>query len=102
MISDVLTPLYHHYILVGYVLYSLHVCEWACQIRQLRLTIPRSSDFGVVCIERFPTGVPGGAGMPPPGYTQHSAPGIIPGPRGFGVVPRNFFWGRILLFLAVF
>jgi hypothetical protein len=25
---------------VGYVLYSLHVCVWARQIRQLRLTIP--------------------------------------------------------------
>jgi hypothetical protein len=32
----------------------------------------------------------GGAGMPPPGYAQ----------RSFGAVPRNFFWGRFLLFLA--
>jgi hypothetical protein len=25
---------------VGYVLYSLHVCVWARQVRQLHLTIP--------------------------------------------------------------
>jgi hypothetical protein len=30
---------------VGYVLYSLHVCVWARQIRQLRLTIPLVVSF---------------------------------------------------------
>jgi hypothetical protein len=33
---------------------------------------PPSSALCVVCAERFPRGVPGGAGMPPPGYAQRS------------------------------
>jgi hypothetical protein len=52
-------------IFVGYVLYSLHVCVWARQIRQLRLTIPTSFTLCVVCIGNLPGGVPGGPGMPP-------------------------------------
>jgi hypothetical protein len=57
---------------VGYVLYSLHVCVWACQIRQLRLTTP-------------------------PGYAQRFDLGGIPEPTGFGATPDLFFW-RFLLF----
>jgi hypothetical protein len=38
---------YHFF--VGYVLYSLHVCVWARQIRQLRLTIPLAVFF-VSCV----------------------------------------------------
>jgi hypothetical protein len=34
---------------VGYVLYSLHVCVWTRQIRQLRLTIPLVVPF-VLCV----------------------------------------------------
>ena len=45
---------------VGYVLYSLHVCVWARQIRQLHLTIPTSFSLCVVCIGKFPEGDPGG------------------------------------------
>ena len=33
---------------------------------------PSSSARCVVCAGSFPRGVPGGAGMPPPGYAQHS------------------------------
>jgi hypothetical protein len=46
------------------------VCVWACHIRQLRLTIPRSSESCVMCARHFPRGVPGGPGMAPPGYVQ--------------------------------
>jgi hypothetical protein len=73
---------------VGYVLYSLHVCVWARQIRQLRLTIPTSFALCVVCVGRFPGGVPGGPGLAPPGYAQRSALGSAP----------EFFFGRFLLF----
>jgi hypothetical protein len=38
---------------------------WACQIRQLRLTIPTSSALCVVCVRRFPGGSQGGQGWPP-------------------------------------
>jgi hypothetical protein len=39
------------FVVVGYVLYSLHVCVcvWAHQIRQLRLTIPCSSALFMSC-----------------------------------------------------
>jgi hypothetical protein len=70
------------YHVVGYVLYYLHVCVWACQIRQLRLTIPRSSCQCVVCIGCFPRGVRGGGGG-----------------GGVGMPPLV---GRFLLFLVVF
>jgi hypothetical protein len=56
---------------------------------------PSSSIFCVVCIGRFPRGVPGGEGMPPPGYVQRSATGSSPGQH-----PEICF-GRFLLFLAV-
>ena len=52
-----------------------------------------------MCTGHFPKGVPGGAGMPPPGYAQHSAPGGSPGPRGSGQWPEIFF-GWFLLFLV--
>jgi hypothetical protein len=41
---------------VGYVLYSLHVCVWARQIRQLCLTIPISFALCVACVGHFPRG----------------------------------------------
>jgi hypothetical protein len=51
-------------------------------------------------------------GMPPPGYAERSALGGSPGSTGFGAAPRvraafgatprNFFFGRFLLFLADF
>jgi hypothetical protein len=40
------------------------------------------------CIGRFLGGSQGGAGMPPPGYAQRSAPGGSLGPTGFGAAPR--------------
>jgi hypothetical protein len=50
------------------------------------------------CAGRFLGGSQGGAGMPPPGYAQRSAPGGSPGQR-----PEFFFFfGRFLLFLADF
>jgi hypothetical protein len=59
------------------VLYSLHVCVWARQVRQLRLTIPRTSALFVSCAPGAFLGGPGGgggggAGMPPLGYAQRS------------------------------
>jgi hypothetical protein len=70
------------------------VCVWARQIRQLRLTIPRSSALCVVCTGRFPRGVPGGGGgggqVCPPwlrNVSERSAP--------------KFVFGQFLLFLAV-
>jgi hypothetical protein len=54
---------------------------------------PSSSALCVVCIGRFPRGVPGGAGMPPPGYAQRSATGGSPGQR-----PKIFFWVVFAIF----
>jgi hypothetical protein len=69
------------------VLYSLHVCVWACQIRQLRLTIPRSSALFVSCAPgAFLGGSQGGAGMPP----------LVT--RTFGAAPRIFFWAVFAIF----
>jgi hypothetical protein len=47
---------------------------------------PSSSGPGVMCVGRFPRGVPGGACMPPLGYTQRLAMGGILGQR-----PEIFF-----------
>jgi hypothetical protein len=52
------------------VLYSLHVCVWARQIQQLRLTIPNSFARCVMCVECFPRGVSGGARCAPPSYAK--------------------------------
>jgi hypothetical protein len=48
---------------------------------------PFSRDVCVVCARRFPRGVLGGGKYAPPAYAQH---------------PDFFFFGRFLLFLAVF
>jgi hypothetical protein len=57
------------------------------QIRRLRLTIP--SPRALPCASgAFLGGSQGGAGMPPPGYAERSAPGGSPGPTGFGAAPR--------------
>jgi hypothetical protein len=40
--------------------------------------------------------------MPPLGYVHCLKTGGILGPTGFGVAPRNFVFGRFLLFLADF
>ena len=57
--------------IVGYVLYSLHVCVWECQIRQLRLKIPRSTGLCVSCASgAFLGGSQGGGQVCPPGYAQ--------------------------------
>jgi hypothetical protein len=53
---------------------------------------PSSSGDCVVCVERFPRGVPGGGRYAPPGYTQ--------APRNFFGAVFTIFW--ILLFLAVY
>jgi hypothetical protein len=83
------------------VIFFACVCVWVRQIRQLRLTIP--SPRALPCAPgAFLGGSQGGAGMPPPGYAQRSAPGGSPGPMGFGATPQNFFFGRFLLFLADF
>jgi hypothetical protein len=52
------------------------------------------------CAGRFLGGSQGGAGMPPPGYAQRSAPGGSPGPTGFGAAPRKrfFFLGGFCYF----
>jgi hypothetical protein len=51
---------------------------------------PSISSLYVVCVERFPRGVPGGVGMPP--LVTRSIRGNAP----------KFLLGRFLLFLAVF
>jgi hypothetical protein len=62
----------HQAFIVGYVLYSLHVCVCARQVRQLHLKIPRTSALIVLCASgTFLWGSQGGAGMPP-GYAQYS------------------------------
>ena len=57
---------------------------------------PSSSGLGVVCVGCFPRGVPGGACMPPLGYTQRLSMGGILGQR------LEIFFLRFLLFLADF
>jgi hypothetical protein len=71
------------------VIFFACVCEGA-----LGSTIvsddPSRSVSCVVCIGRFPRGVPRGAQVfPPPGYAQHSAMGGSPGPTGFGAAPQK-------------
>jgi hypothetical protein len=81
---------------VCYIL-CMCVCVGVRQIRQLRLTIP--SPRALPCAPgAFLGGSQGGAGMPPPGYAQRSAPGGSPGPMGFGATPRNFFLGGFCYF----
>jgi hypothetical protein len=58
---------------------------------------PSSSALCVMCVGRFPRGVPGGAGMPPPGYAQRSATGGSQGPTG-GQRPEIFFWAVFAIF----
>jgi hypothetical protein len=72
---------------------------WARQIRQLRLTIPRSSALFVSCAPGAFLGGSrgGGAGMPPPSYAQHSAPGVARGRRVWGSAPK-FFWAVFAIF----
>jgi hypothetical protein len=82
----------HTTILVGYVLYSLHVCVWVCQIRQLHLTIPPTSALSCAS-GAFLGGSQGGAGMPPPGYVQCSATSGSP-----GQCPELFFWAVFAIF----
>jgi hypothetical protein len=54
------------------VIFFACVCVWVRQIRRLRLTIPSPffgrffAIFSGFCSGRFPRGVLGGAGMPPP------------------------------------
>jgi hypothetical protein len=81
---------------VGYVLYSLHVCVWAHQIRQLRLTIPCSSALFVSCA---PGTFLGGGRYAPPSYTQRSTAGVSPGQH-----PKIVFWAvfAILTDFAIF
>jgi hypothetical protein len=55
---------------VGYVLYSLHVCVWARQIRQLRLTIPLVVFFVSCASGAFLGGSQGGKVCPPPLVTH--------------------------------
>jgi hypothetical protein len=62
--------------IVGYVLYSLHLCVWAHQIRQLHLTIPTSFALCVVCVGCFLRGVPGGARYAP--LVTHNIQGSTP------------------------
>jgi hypothetical protein len=52
------------------------------------------------CAGRFLGGSQGGAGMPPPGYAQRSAPGGSPGPSvGVrGNAPKFFFWAVFAIF----
>jgi hypothetical protein len=67
------------------VIFFACVCVWVRQIRQLRLTIPSPR---ALCVRgRFPRGVPGGAGMPPPGYSAT-----------FGAAPLIFFFGGFCYF----
>jgi hypothetical protein len=61
---------------------------WARQIRQLRLTIPRSSALFVSCVSgAFLGGSQGGQVCPPPGYAQRS-----------GQCPEIFFWAVFAIF----
>jgi hypothetical protein len=56
-------PIFKNGPYVGYVLYSLHVCVWARQIRQLRLMIPLIVPFVSCAPGAFLGGSQGGAGM---------------------------------------
>jgi hypothetical protein len=71
---------------VGYVLYSLHVCVWAHQIRQLHLTIPLVVLFVSCALGSFL----GGQVCPP--LVTHNIRGNAP----------KCFFGRFFLFLADF
>jgi hypothetical protein len=48
---------------------------------------PSSSSLCVMCIGRFPRGVPGGSRYAPPGYVQHS-----------GQCPEICFWAFFSIF----
>jgi hypothetical protein len=48
---------------------------------------PSSSALCVMCVGRFPRGVPGGGRYAPPGYAQRS-----------GQCPKNFFLGGFFYF----
>jgi hypothetical protein len=82
-----------------------------------------ASDTTTASDDPFLGGSQGGAGMPPLGYAERSAPDGSPGPTGFGAAPQvcttfgtwhspgtrgsgqrpeNFFLGGFLLFLADF
>jgi hypothetical protein len=75
------------------VIFFACVCVWVRQIRQLRLTIP--SPRALPCAPgAFLGGSQGGAGMPPPGYAQRSAPGG----RAEGQRPEIFFLGGFCYF----
>jgi hypothetical protein len=95
------------------VIFFACVCVWVRQIRQLRLMIP--TPRALPLRRALPRGVPGGGRYAPPLVTRsvrHRA--VAWGRRGsgqrpeyahfFGVqgTPQNFFFGRFLLFLAVF
>jgi hypothetical protein len=82
-------------VVVGYVLYSLHVCVWARQIRQLCLTIPLVVLFVLCASGAFLGGSQGGKGMPPPPpvYVQCSALGVSPGQR-----PKICYWAVFTIF----
>jgi hypothetical protein len=73
--------------------YILCMCVWAHQIRQLRLTIPHSSAQFVSCVLGAFLGGGGGGGVGMPPSWLH---------RVFGQHPKIFFFGRFLLFLAVY
>jgi hypothetical protein len=67
---------------------------WAHQIRQLRLTIPRSSALFVSCVSGAFLGGPRGgryAPPPPPGYVSV-----------WGSAPKFFFGWFFLFFFAIF
>jgi hypothetical protein len=63
-----------------YVIFFACVCVGASN-STIASDNPSSSGLCVVCVGRFPRGVPGGVGMPPPGYAQYSASGVIPDQR---------------------
>ena len=79
------------------MLYSLHVCVCV----GVSDTTTASEDqysrgMCVMCIRNFLRGVPGGGRYAPPSYAQHLATGSSPGQS------PEFFFGRFLLFLAVY
>jgi hypothetical protein len=71
------------------VIFFACVCVWVRQIQQLRVPCASGAFLG---------GSQGGSGIPPPGYTQHSAPGGSSGPMGFGATPKKNFWGGFCYF----
>jgi hypothetical protein len=86
---------------VGYVLYSLHVCVWARQIRQLHLMIPTSFVLCVVCVEVLSWGEQ----VCPPWLCTMFGSGRYPEADGVrGSAPKFVFWAffAILVDFSIF